>query len=224
MPFIEWRRALGAVLAPVMCLSVSLLLVAPAWAGAPQSAFRLSAEEQRRMCCGPNSLYLFLRLMDVELDYEAVASHLIVGADGCSLADLRQAAFALGVPCSVVRTDSDNLPACTLPWIAHLKPLTVDSPTGHYVVVVGIDGDACDMLDGTTGLARRWKVADFAKAWSGYALVRAESPITNERSWVVVLCISIVVWTYVYGVCATRARATRWRGSPGAHGSTRVHV
>lgn len=119
--------------------------------------------------CGPNALYAFLRLHQVEVGRQEVRARLPVGDRGCSLYEMQQCAASLGFDTEVVQATPATLPRLRLPAIVHTE---LAPNQGHYLVLVHLhDPRYPRFIDGTTGDMINWSTGDFSRVWSGYALV-----------------------------------------------------
>jgi ABC-type bacteriocin/lantibiotic exporter with double-glycine peptidase domain len=126
---------------------------------------------EKRFACGPNSLYLFLRLQGRPVSAEAVWKEVPLGAQGASLLDLKEASARLGVPSAVYRGSWEELARCPKPAIAFLRLDMNGTEVGHYVVVLSVDGQKnVDFIDGTDGLLYRNRSGFFHKKWTGHFL------------------------------------------------------
>jgi predicted double-glycine peptidase len=168
--------------------------------------------------CGTNALYMLLRSLGRPVTYEQVDSRVNEGRRGASLLELREAAKALGLATRVRRYTMDTLTQCPTPLIAHFKetvnglataagPDEVLAPTGHFVLVLGMDRRAVRLVDGTLGDISDYTWERFPSLWSGYVLEPVEAGETWE-SWGVVLV--SVAWVLV-GITVLRPRSTTAR-------------
>jgi Peptidase C39 family len=175
-----------------------------------------SAHWREAMNCGPNSLYMWLKLEGWDGSLRTVRAHLPVGDRGCSLEEVRRAAGALGHPVDVVKTSlSDlSLPG-QLPAIVHLD--SRELADGHYVVLLRIGENKLSgekvvtVLDPMFAQVNEMPVGDFCRNWSTYAVVR-KAPTNAWWGWGGVLLVGVGVFLLA---CVT----VGWRfGAPGACG------
>lgn len=102
-----------------------------------RSAYYDAIQEDMALC-GPNCLYIAMRLHGRPVSYQDVldraASSRGPNSRGTSLSELVQGAQSLGVPCAARKYSRvRDLERCDMPLIAHYKE-------GHYVVVLGVTG------------------------------------------------------------------------------------
>ena len=132
----------------------------------------LSEAEAASVRCGPNALYLFLRLLGADVDLTDVDEHIELGRNGCSLLQLTNAAREFGLETTVVKGDLDDLKRLTMPAIAQLRGALAPT-TGHFVVVTGVDQEGVHLIDGTTAAVDSYAQERFQTLWSGYLLIPA---------------------------------------------------
>jgi ABC-type bacteriocin/lantibiotic exporter with double-glycine peptidase domain len=125
---------------------------------------------QRGMCCGVNALYAFLRINDVEADYDQILFKLSPSTQGSSLEELRQVANPLVGRTQVLRYAEEDLASIPLPFIAHASG--AGAANGHFVCVFGFSGDDVLVIDGAEGVVRHISRTRFLQMWTGYALVK----------------------------------------------------
>jgi peptidase C39-like protein len=134
---------------------------------------RVPAKPVKTMVCGPNALYMLLKLCGRPVTYEQVAHEL--GSDNkiTTMVELRDAAARLGLPTRVRRCTLENLDKCVLPFIAYTKTdygTLADGRIGHYWVVLKVDPDRIEFIDGTCGEIASGQRSRFAAYWTGYLL------------------------------------------------------
>jgi hypothetical protein len=128
--------------------------------------------------CGPNALYLFLRLHGWKGTLEQVRKRVPVeDVKGCSLATLYRVAGELGMPVRLVKTDIDGLQAEDLPAIVH-----IDNPeymqAGHFSLFMGAgrsrtsDQKVTYLIDPIQFTENEVSAPQFERTWTAYALVR----------------------------------------------------
>jgi len=118
--------------------------------------------------CGPNCLFVFMRMHGVEVSHSELLSTDGDLTDGTSLEQLKQMCETRGLQARVVRATLDSLAHVQLPVIAHLD----NGAERHFVVLCKIEGDEVVTVDGTHGMINRLSRDDFLAKWSGYALIR----------------------------------------------------
>lgn len=132
--------------------------------------------------CSINSLYLILRLYDIDVTYEEVESRLPIDEAGSSLAEMRECATSFGLNATILKASPESLVQCPFPCIAHEEmDRTI---TGHYVVVVEAQPQMVEVIDGSSVITKRLRMPEFKKDWTGYVLV------FEKRPW----------WTVLYPV------------------------
>ena len=208
--------AKGAFSASLVCLSLANVLLADVSIGdseRPQPPPSLSSSStpsriyeggRGTRVCGSNALYMLLGLYGIPVDEEQFGATVPVNDDGTSLAELQEAAGALGLEMSVRRCSIEELQKhFRWPFLAHL---TMVPP--HYCVVIDISDDSVTFLDGTTGeletLRRSWVEA----GWSGYVLL----PRTSDKISPIVLGASMLNGLVVALLTAQLFRD--WRNRP----------
>jgi predicted double-glycine peptidase len=150
--------------------------------------------------CGPNSLYMLLRLRGHSVSYEQVSRRLEIGPSGTSLLQLQRAAAALNVKAQVCRLTFEDFVRCPKPVIAHFRevPWSGADTAGHYVVVLDVDDSGVDILDGSFGTRRRCRLYGFQYYWSGYVLTIAPPVPWEARTTIaaVGLWTALVIWRW----------------------------
>jgi len=135
--------------------------------------------------CGPNSLYLLLRLLGrTDVTYADVLRNFSVGERGVSLADVKQVADRYGLATEMRKNIvADDLASARMPIILHVSasaPGKDGAATGHFIVLtnaivsrknvaeVTLDGIDSNNLRPTT-----YSLTGLRKRMSGFALVLA---------------------------------------------------
>lgn len=130
--------------------------------------------------CGVNSLYCYLRLRKINIDYDRLLSGLPVHREGTTLQELADYSNHIGFSLTPVKTSPEKLKDL-VPSILHREEKT--GSTGHYVVLFHVAGDQVGYIDGTTGVVTQTNITRLSKEWSGYALVdskKIRSPFINS--------------------------------------------
>jgi ABC-type bacteriocin/lantibiotic exporter with double-glycine peptidase domain len=121
--------------------------------------------------CGPNSLYLLLRLSGATLSYHDVAPYYPTHPNGMSMLELKRACADFGLTADLRHCTQADLRVIPLPVIAHVH----DGPegeVGHYVVIFHRLGrDRIKAIDGTTGKIREFLIDKMDDIWKGNLLV-----------------------------------------------------
>ena len=130
--------------------------------------------------CGPNALYVLLRLHGWHGSLSEIRSAAQVDdQSGCSLFDLEKCGRQFGVRTSTVSGNCNSLTS-ELPFIAHMD--RTDSNVGHFVVVLAFGTDrlsgakAAMVYDPILAHEYDLPLAEFERYWSSYALV-------VEKNW-----------------------------------------
>jgi len=127
--------------------------------------------------CGPNCLLIFLQATGIDVTASAIRRCISRDAHELSLSEIQSASVRLGCPVEVRRYDPREGLTLPTPAIVHFDN-GADS-AGHYVVLVALHDGRATFVDGTTGTAETISAREFAKFWSGYAVVPAMS--ANSR-------------------------------------------
>lgn len=156
---------------------------------------------QEPKLCGPNSLYVLLRLMGRQVTHEEVLAEIPVGDNGCTLADLSQAATKFGLQHRVLQVSERDLRRLSPPFLVHEVVMTEGKPeeaaAGHFFVVTrfGSDGEVYH-IDATSGAYQCAFGDRFTGSFSGYVLVPERTALGIPLRW---------AWYLLYAVGATFA-------------------
>ncbi len=118
--------------------------------------------------CGPNCVYLVLRLEGYEVTYRQIRDALKLGPLGCTIADMQTTLAKFGLNSSPVRCQLDELEP-HLPAIVHLEADTSD--LGHFVTVLGCDSKSVFVVETLNAQVVPVDRNEFLRQWSGAALV-----------------------------------------------------
>lgn len=142
--------------------------------------------------CGPNSLYVVLRMHEKQVDYDSLVDQLNLTDQGANVADLVRVAKANGVPYTALRAEASALKKMPLPAIAHF--LNPGDAKGHYVVLLSVNrDDTFTTIECTRGEMERLSRGDFLDRWSGVILVNSD--YMNDSSWTAPLSLTIAELT-----------------------------
>ena len=150
----------------------------------PANAEKYSQDIRDKLyACGYNSLYLFLQLKGHYVDFETLKNSVTVGENGTSLYNLQNAAIAVGVntnavQCSYTALSSINLPA--IAWINRNPKDTNEPVIGHFVVVVSVNDEGVEYLDGTSGQKSTMRKENFVRQWNGMILMEKITRLQQE--------------------------------------------
>jgi hypothetical protein len=137
---------------------------------------------EKQLACGPNVLYLLLRMHGRPVTFQEAEAAVVVGPKGTSLIELREAAGRLGLTTRVRSCTINNLDGCTLPMVAHFKPTfgpageataapdRSSGDVGHFVLVLEVTRDRVKFIDATLGRVEVFRRDRFPLFWSGYIL------------------------------------------------------
>jgi ABC-type bacteriocin/lantibiotic exporter with double-glycine peptidase domain len=121
--------------------------------------------------CGPNSLYLLLRINGIDLKYSDLESRLTMETWGADLRSMKQAAASFGLSGRVRKCTLKSLENANLPLIAHLNHgFRIGDVGRHYIFIISITPRGIVFIDGTTGARDEASLGKFESAWSGYIL------------------------------------------------------
>lgn len=134
------------------------------------------------MHCGVNCLYVLLRSLGTNVTYDRLCEQTALGPDGTSMAELARVSGSYGVPLVAVRSGPDGIDQWPLPAIVHQQ--RVMSSTGHFILLVGYNGDVFSVLDSTTGQLKAISRGDFLEKWSGFALLRNDPAPLGWEFWI----------------------------------------
>jgi hypothetical protein len=154
--------------------------------------------------CPINSLYIFLRLHDVDASYSQIAQELPLTKEGSSLINLRDYAARCGIAARVIRSSPELLSVQNLPVIAHLEEST--STSGHYIIVTGATSNVVEYIDGTTATIDTMPMSSFAKFWTGYLLISNRPTSQLDRFRPLLLMLSGVFVAAIIGLLWKRKR------------------
>lgn len=146
--------------------------------------------------CGPNALYAMLNLYEIDATLAEVMHYAPPSQRGVSLANLKAASCALGLPVRVMRATPKQLTTLPSPVIAHLSGLR----DGHFVVVLTADERTVVFADMVACTIRRVSIEAFKKNWSGYLLVRDTGLLRYQWPWILSLGIALVAFSIVWRI------------------------
>jgi hypothetical protein len=191
-------RAAGQTARPATTLSP---IVPPEW--------RLEAPFQTGLHCGPNSLYLLLRLSGIEVSREQVEQSVPMSATGCTLEDLRRAALNLGLGVEVRKVTPDEFKDLPKPLIAHfLAPASGLGTPGqgrdHFAVVTRTLPDGgFQSIDSNNLVTTTYLGLNLARNFSGYCLVVTPSLMSriaaNRAAWLAGVLLVLMAMNFVLG-------------------------
>jgi ABC-type bacteriocin/lantibiotic exporter with double-glycine peptidase domain len=138
--------------------------------------------------CGPNSLYLLLRLKGIPVEYGQLVKRLEITPRGCSLAELQELGESYGLPCEVRKVTLKDLDLLVPPFILHINTPASSSQQAtegrdHFVVVtrreVGAEGTLSG-VDPSSGAKTVWSPSYLSRNFSGYVLTPRDAPAKSS--------------------------------------------
>src|SRR3989442_841611 len=96
-------------------------------------SLRLDQPWQSGKTCGPNALYVLLKVHKKSIAYADLLERLAPPEEGNSLLELQSAAGASGLDTEVLKTTRKGLASVAKPFIAHLA---LEGNKGHFVLVL----------------------------------------------------------------------------------------
>jgi len=169
--------------------------------------------ENPRPECGPNAMYVFLRLRNVACELAKLKREIPLEENGVSMLHLRGAAQRYGVDVSVLQVTPSQLTAAT-PAIVRMQSNKAPQE-GHYVVLTQIDDELAQVIDSAGGATIRMPRSTFDREFSGYALaqdVGRSFPLGSYLNFTTVagaVCAAEVGFIIYLGFAARRARAVK---------------
>jgi hypothetical protein len=176
-------------------------IVPPEW--------RLEAPFQSGLHCGPNSLYMLLRLSGIGVSLEQVARSVPLSSTGCTIEDLRQAATDLGLGVEVRKVTPDEFKDLPKPLIAHFfAPAsglgTPGAGRDHFALVTRTSPDGgFQSIDSNNLVTTTYLGLNFARNFSGYCLVVRPSLISriagSRAAWLAGVLLALMAMNAVLG-------------------------
>jgi ABC-type bacteriocin/lantibiotic exporter with double-glycine peptidase domain len=162
--------------------------------------------------CGPNSLYVLLRLSGVALSYRDLARYYPSDPRGMSLLELRQACADFGLAADVRHCTQADLRVLSFPVIAHVH-YGPQRAGDHYAVISRrLDNDRIEAIDGTTGKVHEFLIPKMDNIWEGDLLV----PRRAQDHRIIVICLLALVVQLIGFVALLRWLPARSPLSPRA--------
>lgn len=122
--------------------------------------------------CGPNALYVLLRICGIDATLDDVMRRVPVNDEGANLADLADAAEQLGLRNRVVNVSERELYSLSPPFILHENVNGRGQAAGHFLVVCRFDSDGnAGIIDGISDVYQIATPDRLTRSFSGYALV-----------------------------------------------------
>ena len=122
--------------------------------------------------CGPNSVYVLLRMFGFDCDYDQMVASMKIDHRGASAASLIRAAGEFGLDLTPLRIEAEKVSSYPMPCIAHLQP---PGENGHFVILLHAPGDEnYSVFECTGGKIEQLNKGDFLNEFSGVLLVRTQ--------------------------------------------------
>ena len=150
--------------------------------------------------CGANSVYLFLRLHEVDVAPESIVEDVPSTGKGASMSDLKAECAKFGVATDTVKLRPRDLYRIRAPIIAKMDSMKGDD---HFIVVLGAHDSRSSLfsVDGTTLGPLVLSKALVSRHFSGDALISHTSMLFLRLEQILMLvCIvelSLLVWIVV---------------------------
>lgn len=155
----------------------------------------LTEIERMSVMCGPNSLYLMLRMSGRLIDDDVVSEYIPSRREGMSLVELRNACARFGlrteVRCVVPQDLGANAP---LPMVARIRATSSTLNDAHYVVVFEMDDETLTVVDATSGAIETYRRELLPNIWTGYVLVPVKNGVNATFS------LLLVAWSLVFAL------------------------
>lgn len=141
------------------------------------ASLRIEHPNQQGPYCGPNCLYIILRLKGVAANPSEVSSRVPTGPAGSSLANLKAASESFGLKAEVRKVVMDDLPRFRAPYIFHLTTPAEGGvrPTearDYFVVVTSAQPDgAVAGVNPNSGHRAIWTPSYLSRNISGCVMI-----------------------------------------------------
>ncbi len=159
---------------------------------------------QSGSACGPNALYVMLRIFNKDVDYDELLRFLSPPPEGNSLAELHDAGTRWGLSTQVFRVNPKELGAFRTPFIAHLE----NQGLSHMVLVVKSDDSHVCYWNAEDSHVDRVEAHRFRRLWTGYALTIGTRGFDRMTTLVMTLEAGVLGFVVV-------RKITRWRTRDG---------
>lgn len=133
--------------------------------------------QQTATDCAAACLATIAQTYQLAYAVESLRQGIPTDAQGATLLAVVETARQSGFAAQGISTDLAALPQLPLPCIAHLTGRTIH----HFVVIHHCDNETLLVADPAQGLIR-YKLADFAKLWSGALIILAPQANANDHS------------------------------------------
>ena len=154
----------------------------------PSRVFNVTTDTKM---CGPNSLYLILKLYHLRTDKSIIRRYAPTSPDGMSILELQTACEANGLSTEVRSCTVATMCAhLTSPVIAYVSS---QSGKGHYIILLAARGNEVDVIDSSTGDFYHSTPSLLQHVWRGYVIVPTPAKKTTSE----VLWGSTIIWFLV---------------------------
>lgn len=145
--------------------------------------------------CGPNSLFVYLKLLGVNVNYSELSGKCAVDpVSGASVNSLLGIACDYGVKSEVRFLSPELLPRLPFPLVAHLNNSHSAGANGHFLVIFEFrDADrAFGTIDGTSGIVSYRPLDVLSREFSGYVLLPT-SDFQRRSKWLLCFATGVVL-------------------------------
>lgn len=165
--------------------------------------YLLPKEYQEGRLCGPNSLYVLLKLLRRDVQYKEVVGVVPVGPTGATMSDLIVASQAWNLKLLARKQVSpDDLQQARFPLIAHFdtpgQTLEENEPLDHYMVVTGYDQEKrrFHAIDPSSCVFTTLSPAFVSRSFSGHCLILESTPAFSRWAgyFLAAAIVGIVLW------------------------------
>lgn len=210
-PFQSVQRLVSACGTGGLALGLALVVgLQPSRGSSPDHVGpTVSLDEARRwnVMCGPNSVYLLLRLHQIPVSYDDVARYIPSNVEGMSLLEMQQACADLGLPVEIRSCSVEELwNQFQGPVVGRIYTLYGSARYGHYVLVIRVDGDWATAVDPTSAELRRYPRATLGNVWSGYIVVPKRG---TPRVQKLLVASCVLLWVTAAAMALTAFRKPR---------------
>jgi ABC-type bacteriocin/lantibiotic exporter with double-glycine peptidase domain len=145
------------------------------------------------VACGPNSIYLLLRMHGIVVPPERIEIFFPSNPKGMSLTEVRDACGSLGLESEVLHCSvSDLIANFPGPVIAYTNPFLGVRDAGHFIVIFAVKDNSIYLLESTTGQIIETTPQKLEAKWRGYVIIPKDHTFTKSAFWS-----SIVFWALV---------------------------
>lgn len=148
--------------------------------------------------CGPNSLYMLLKLAGIAVQHHEIDHYRTDHPQGMSMLELKRACADFGLNTAVVQCSTADLRRIDYPAIARVQR-DFQGEFEHFIVLTHrINHDLIEILDGTTGLRREYAIDKMDNVWDGHLLIIAAEPRGETLHYVLAAMTTVLCGATVY--------------------------